>query len=545
MTPAGPWKTFLALAGLLLPAWGFSQVVINEVCYDPDGADEGREWIELYNAGDTDINLAGARLFSGGSQFGEVFVFPHYILRAQRFVVVGGEQVSQAVFTAPLAFQNGGSATDGVRYLSPDGSYTDTVLYDFPNANGLPDDTGNPGSSFAPDASEGQSLARRMDGYDTNDCAADLCAEPEPTPGVANRVYVDYALLHPQAWQEDEAWQFGIWVKNLSGISPQLGADLFIYLDGLQIAQHNVGGPASGDSTRVLQALPVTDTQNHQILACLELENDPDPANNTVTLDLFLQNLLPPVINELMFHPETGKQEWVELWVEAEPARADFRIRDASGNEFSFTLPAQAGYFVLCSEPELFMLQYPGCPSSAVIGTSGWAALNNDGDSVMLLDTEENSLDQMNYTGAGSQAGKSLERHLDSGQQTLWRYSLDPSGSTPGQANSQTAQVPDFTGCISVVGSPCNPHNGGQLSIFYQLDSPQSHANCRLYDLSGCLVRILADSSLIPGEGALTWDGKNTAGRVVPRGRYFFVWESRPTDGQKIYREQFTAVVFY
>ncbi|MCB5246432.1 MAG: lamin tail domain-containing protein, partial [Candidatus Cloacimonetes bacterium] len=79
---AGALKHFLACLGLIfLLAWSHAQVVINEVCYDPSGADGGKEWIELYNSGNTDVNLAGAKLLSGGSEFGEVFTFPHFILR--------------------------------------------------------------------------------------------------------------------------------------------------------------------------------------------------------------------------------------------------------------------------------------------------------------------------------------------------------------------------------------------------------------------------------------------------------------------------------
>lgn len=540
-----PCPAWIILGLLLLPGWTFAQVLINEVCYDPAGPDSGKEWIELYNAGNSDVNLQGAKLFSGGSGFVEVFEFPYFILRAHRYLLIGDTQVTQAVLNTPLAFQNGGAETDGIRYLGPDGSYTDTVLYDSPNSNSLPDDTGLPGLSFATDVPEGFSLARRMDGYDTNDCAADFCAEANPSPGLANRVYVDYALLHPQSWLDDDIWQFGVWTKNLSNISPLVTADLHIWMDGLKIAENLVSDLAAGDSLRVVINLPVQDNHNHQISAILELENDPNPSNNALVLDLILQNLRQPVINELMFWPDTGKQEWIELWVDYVPSRGDFGIRDATGNEASFSLPAYAGYFVLCSSPEQFMLHYPNCPAQAVVKTDGWTTLNNDGDSILLLDADGNILDQMSYLGAGSQQGKSLERHLNSSQQVLWRLSLDSFGSTPGRANSQSAPVPDFDGILSVKGSPCDPFKDEYISIFYKLDSTQNRVNCKVFDSSGCLIRILADYLLVSGEGVITWDGRTTQGKVAPRGRYYFAWESQPTDGQKSLRKQFTAVIFY
>src|SRR6185312_14928822 len=44
---------------LFLPARAGAQVVINEVMYNPQGSDSGREWIELYNSGSSDVTMVG------------------------------------------------------------------------------------------------------------------------------------------------------------------------------------------------------------------------------------------------------------------------------------------------------------------------------------------------------------------------------------------------------------------------------------------------------------------------------------------------------
>jgi hypothetical protein len=41
----------------LAPAFVSAQVVINEVMYNPQGSDTGREWIELYNEGSSDVTI--------------------------------------------------------------------------------------------------------------------------------------------------------------------------------------------------------------------------------------------------------------------------------------------------------------------------------------------------------------------------------------------------------------------------------------------------------------------------------------------------------
>ena len=35
------------------------KIIINEIIFDPKGADEGKEWIELYNTGEEDVFLDG------------------------------------------------------------------------------------------------------------------------------------------------------------------------------------------------------------------------------------------------------------------------------------------------------------------------------------------------------------------------------------------------------------------------------------------------------------------------------------------------------
>ena len=47
-------KAFAGLLLWLLAALLPAAIVINEVCYDPDGNDEGYEWVELYNNGMAD-----------------------------------------------------------------------------------------------------------------------------------------------------------------------------------------------------------------------------------------------------------------------------------------------------------------------------------------------------------------------------------------------------------------------------------------------------------------------------------------------------------
>lgn len=165
-------------------------VKINEVLYDAVSLDEGNEWIEIYNPTDSNIDLAGFSLEAGGSSFQEVLRLAEenpIILEPDNYYVIGEENVHLAdLKVAQLGFQNGGSATDGIRILNKEGEVADTLLYDSPNSNNLPDDSGNPGENFAPDVKAGSSLGRDGQSLDTDNCELDFKEYSSPTPGEAN-----------------------------------------------------------------------------------------------------------------------------------------------------------------------------------------------------------------------------------------------------------------------------------------------------------------------------------------------------------------------
>lgn len=529
----------LLLAGAVHCA---ARIVINELYYDPVGTDTGHEWLELYNAGEKDFNLEGCRILKAGSQFEEVFVFPRFILRAGRYLLLGESQVTGAQFTASLSFQNGGGATDGVRFETADASYTDTVLYDTPNTNLLDDDTSEVGTSFAVDAPSGYSLARIVNGWDTDACGLDFISEAQPTPGFANPLRVDYGLFWPSIRQEFEDWICGVWVKNLSPASAALEAPLEFLLDGVSVGSICVCNIAAQDSIYYEYWLPVTDDDNHLIEMVLDIPGDPHPVNNHLAFWLLEQNQSRPVLNEIMFRPATGCQEWIEIW-QSIPIAGSFRIKDRSSNCFGFELPAKTGYFVLCNDVEQLLSRYPDCPSENVIRVSGWASLNNDGDEVWLLDYENAALDSMSYVANATPVDYSLERY-EAQEQIRWRTSLDGSGATPGRENSSPGSVPpQQTASVAVYGSPCDFKTGEEISIAYQLKNEANYISCKVYSRSGHLIRILANNQLLSQSGTLVWDGRNQNGKSVPRGIYYIQWHSRAQAGKKELSKRFSIAV--
>ncbi len=56
-------KLFLTLLMLAIIPSVFADVMITEVMFNPDGADEGHEWIEIHNYADTSVDITGWKFY--------------------------------------------------------------------------------------------------------------------------------------------------------------------------------------------------------------------------------------------------------------------------------------------------------------------------------------------------------------------------------------------------------------------------------------------------------------------------------------------------
>ena len=113
-----------------------SGVVINEAFVNPDGADGGSEWVELYNAGDVAVDLTGWQLQAGTSSLSVKHVFDGDLTIAPAsFLLVGESAVERADVVADLALGNAGSNADIVRLVNDVDEVVDTLVYGASNAD--------------------------------------------------------------------------------------------------------------------------------------------------------------------------------------------------------------------------------------------------------------------------------------------------------------------------------------------------------------------------------------------------------------------------
>ncbi|MCK4979270.1 MAG: lamin tail domain-containing protein, partial [Candidatus Delongbacteria bacterium] len=278
-------------------------VVINEVLYDPDGADTGYEWIELYNNSSLTLNLQDWTIEKAGASFGLVFTFPDINIEPNSFLLIGEEFVPDTDLTSSLAFQNGGSESDGIRLTSANGLYTDTILYDSPNTNELPDDVSNPGENFAPDVDGGNTLARKHDGEDSNNCEIDFFECEVPTPGEANFYPIDLAIYNLEIYENGGEYWLQIVVENLSTENvDNLTASINIAVNNTLIGTYEL--PAIPAESTIDFSCQIGELINgyHQIIVELIYIYDNELDNNHVESSV-LKGISPFVLNEIMFKP--------------------------------------------------------------------------------------------------------------------------------------------------------------------------------------------------------------------------------------------------
>jgi hypothetical protein len=163
----GPRRALLSALALLLPGSASATPIISEVFFNPSGADDGGEWVEIFNDGSTTIDLSGYSLGWGGPDYTTGTVQLLGSLLPGQFFVVGGpvsdasngnpvyDQVAN--FTPDLENSGWFQPADGVALfdvtaglIAPTTVPIDAFIYAGPlfstNSNGLLDESGAPGA---------------------------------------------------------------------------------------------------------------------------------------------------------------------------------------------------------------------------------------------------------------------------------------------------------------------------------------------------------------------------------------------------------------
>jgi len=521
--------------------------VLNEVCYDPAGADAGGEYVEFYHGGPDTVSLAGARLeFANGAE-GVVWAVQWTGGAGARIAPGGfflladegwqGAAVPDAL--ANLALQNG---PDALRLVLPGGA-VDLLGYGALAepllSEGLP----------APNATGGKVLARRPDGYDTDNNATDFVVA-DPSPGVANFPRVDLRLLKvsaepPSLRGPGEEVAVTVRVAN-RGLETLAGATARIEV-GTAAGSADVPPLAAAAETSV--TVLVQPQEDGRLGAALEIAW-PDDAGTPwrASLGELQVGLAWCCLNEVMAAPPGGG-EWVEILNLDDSPRslATLALRDEDGawRELPDVILAPGACAVVAQDPAEFRAWWDasvlagaplGCddglyPEARVVAALGsWPNLNDTppatrsfADRVYLGGDDGVVLDHVTLALAEAPDRRSWERvaPIWRGPRAAgWRPATAPAGSTPTCANS-IAVAGETGGGLAAVPNPFSRHDdAGATRLQFTVGAGAEGWQLRIFDLWGRLVRDLGGDDLGEGSRDVPWDGCDDGGRPVAAGGY-------------------------
>jgi hypothetical protein len=506
------------LVVLVAAAQATSPLVINEVLYDPEGADGALEFVEIAAAPGTapDASLAGWVLETGnGARPGE-WTAAWVGAAADRLhgglFVVGESAVEpRPDAVADLDLQNG---PDACRLRGPAGE-ADLVGW------GAPLDPSFFEGEAAADPT-GLSIARLPDGFDTDVNAADLLPAP-PSPAEFNAA--EQAVVVERFDAPAEAGGRFEWeVRNVGRIvSTARVAAVCAVHEGETLAEAESASLAPGERGAVAaEAAPP---------AGIHLPRSEPPAPGAggawagAGADL--------VLSEVMNRPLSGDPEWIEI-ESASPWSVDLgalQLEDAagSGGVLGGRLPPFA-FAVLTSDSAALAARWSVPGAALVVELSPWPALNHTstgGAAVaerIVLRVDSLSLETAALP-AGAREGISwerLSRHLPGEDPAAWSLCADVRGGTPGRANSANGGrgVPSPPpGVIAVHPSPFTPDRDGAALVVLRTDGAHERCVIRVFDSWGSHVADLAPWKAA-GEHRALWTGRDAENRAAPLGLY-------------------------
>ncbi|GHU62713.1 hypothetical protein FACS1894123_04140 [Bacteroidia bacterium] len=250
------------------------------------------------------------------------------------------------------------------------------------------------------------------------------------------------------------------------------------------------------------------------------------------------------VINEILFNPPTGGNEYVEIYNKSDKA-FDLRFlsitsRKPSDGSFNKLYPLSEKplllnpneYLVITKSKELICSFFDCRPSSSYAELSVMPSLANASGCAVLLNNRTNEVidefaynENMHAKGISSKKGVSLERidfNLPSNDTENWHSASSESGfGTPGYQNSQHTT----TGIDESIQIEYPSIGSDEYYIYYRFQSPGYRCKSLIYDSMGRTVGVIANNELLGTEGKLTWNGKGNSGKTLTSGIYILYVE--------------------
>ncbi|MBC8367900.1 hypothetical protein H8E52_10855 [bacterium] len=525
------WQRCLAILALWT-APAVADIIINEVLYDPEGADTGYEFVELIAVGEV-LSLDGLVLeFCNGADPGNWDLLwsaepGHRLAPGEIFLIGEGLVVPAPDALVELAMQNGPEA---LRLRRGEG-VLDLLGY----GEDLPPELCEAWPAL--DAPSGKSLSRMPDGVDSNQNILDFFAW-EPSPGSLNDPDLELSILAARLPipppRPGEEWFLRVEFENTGRLQWPEAPRLSLGAQTLELPRL----PSGHKSMEDLPIQPLAEGIHELTLVAGGGSLPPD------SLELSCRvGPGPLLLSEVQFVPATGRSEWVEcLAPSGFTPNGPWKLVDLSGALATFQLPALAPgeRFILCQDRDRLLEEHPSLVAARVMELSNWPSLANLGESrewppwtegLRLQDGQGLDSDGLLYLGEWIQEkGRSLERLQMYEQEGASAWAPNPVGSSPLEGPDPLGSSTESAWSLSP-----QPFDPARESVEFRMREQGASARLRLFDAMGRPVQEIP-GNMSSGNLRLLWDGRDREGRHLPSGAYPFLisWDkSAGGEGQQ------------
>jgi len=261
------------------------------------------------------------------------------------------------------------------------------------------------------------------------------------------------------------------------------------------------------------------------------------------------------LINEVLFNPPTGGDDFVELVNVSETPISVHHLKLAARNDtlalkqiYAISITTRylyPGHYLTCTkDPQLVIPFYISNDPETFCTMKSFPTYPNDAGTVVLLNDSLEVLDEFSYTAKmhspflANVKGVSLERiswTKPTSDHSNWTSAAGSAGfATPGLPNSQTEIKTETRENIVVEPIVFSPNGDGyndQLTIRFSLDKPGYIANVRIFDVIGRPVKFLVKNQSLAQEGSWIWKGDSDSNQRLNLGVYIILVELFDSEG--------------
>ncbi len=427
-----------------------NKLLINEIMYSPVSPEP--EWIELFNNSNKNIYIT--KLNIADSKDTSEIIISTGIIKSKDYLVISKDtsflRIYNNVTNLTIAnFPTLNNGNDKVIILDSLNRVIDSVSYN----STMGGSNGNSLERISPDISSDkitnwkESLAK---------------ATPGQINSVTQKDYdikLDSIFTNPEFPVINDVVRFSVHVKNIGKYKINFNIELFSDYNSDSLADNLIEiSPLlelnKNDSLLYNFSFLDTVSIKKQNYVFRIKQTDDDTTNNIKYFSLL--PAYPPksiVINEIMFLPENGEPEWIELFNNSDYNIdiSNWQVGDVYTKpifkniaEHKYIFPAKS--FLIISKSN-GIYNYHRKILSPVVELK-FANLNNDIDGVVLKDNRNITIDSLLYNSDfNHKKGYSIERvdtKISSTNPNNWKVSLDIENSTPGRINSVSPKKYDL-----------------------------------------------------------------------------------------------------